>query len=70
MHYRSVDDIFNEIVETVPVYKNIKENELTGRALQWPYSQNGVFDIEDGLARFKMPELKASEINEVLRTLT
>jgi formate dehydrogenase major subunit len=70
MHYPTVSSICEEIAELVPPYKVAKVNEPTKEGAQWPFPRDGRFDFEDSLARLKLPELKSSEIVEVLSSLS
>jgi formate dehydrogenase major subunit len=55
MSYPTVASIDDEIAELVPLYQGIKEPD-PGKAAQWLFSHNGKFDLEDGLARFRLLE--------------
>jgi predicted molibdopterin-dependent oxidoreductase YjgC len=70
MPYRSSAEVYREIADLVSIYKAVRENESAGKVPQWPFSRNGGFDVEGGLARFKMPSHKAIEISEILSTLS
>ena len=55
MHYNSAYTIEEEIGSVVPLYKMVKENQIVGKGSQWPFPRNGGFDLEGGLARFRLP---------------
>lgn len=69
MDYTSAQDIYQEITRVVPVYKAMKDSKPAGKRQQLPYSRNGGFDVEGGLARFSVPQLKETEISEILSRL-
>ena len=62
MHYPTVSSIYEEITELVPLYKTAKSSESTGGGAQWEFLQDGRFNLEDGLARFRLPEPNSLEI--------
>jgi len=70
MHYPTVSSIYQEIAELAPLYKAAEDSESTGAGAQWPSSRDSRFDFEDGMARFKLPELKGTEVLEALSSLS
>ncbi|HEX7475162.1 MAG TPA: molybdopterin-dependent oxidoreductase, partial [Dehalococcoidales bacterium] len=69
MNYRSAAEIFEEINEVVPIYRDVKEDGSFDAGKQWRYSRNGGFDVEGGLARFKLPDQKENAGIEILGLL-
>jgi predicted molibdopterin-dependent oxidoreductase YjgC len=70
MNYKSAPEIFKEIKELVPIYGDIKSDGSSGEGKQWAYSRNGGFDVEGGLARFKLPDPEENLSAEILDILS
>jgi curved DNA-binding protein CbpA len=68
-NYRSAAEIFQEINAVVPIYRDVKKDGSFDAGRQWRYSRNGGFDVEGGLARFKLPDQKEDEGIEILGLL-
>jgi predicted molibdopterin-dependent oxidoreductase YjgC len=49
MDYPNVSSISKEIAEQVPLYRDITFND------QWPFTDDGRFEFDDGLARIQLP---------------
>jgi len=66
VQYQTVSSICEEITELVPLYKAAQSVKSTEGGTQWTFLKDEKFNLEDGLAQFKLPEPNSSEIIEVL----
>jgi len=69
MEYRSVSDIESEIAKLVPIYRTGNGSQYP-EGEQWSFLKSGRFNLQDGLARFRLVEAEEYNVLEALAGLS